>query len=240
MSEQTIKLLAIDSVGILCSAAVYVSGKTTFAHSQPGQKHTSVIFKLIRTVLKEAGLSLEEMDAFVFGTGPGAFTGIRVSCGIAQGFGWALDKKLIPVCNLEALAYSQLENLQDGATVLIATDARMHECYTAGYRLHGGLFVEVVSPSLQKPETLVRLARNHNCDAVYGNAFSAYSIEIPEQIKLLGTEESNALMLIAPAVQAYKKGLTVSAEKAAPLYVRNHVADTIEERMLAKQAKENK
>lgn len=240
MSEQTIKLLAIDSVGTLCSAAVYASGNTTFAHSQPEQKHTSVIFKLIRTALKEAESSIEEMDAFVFGAGPGAFTGIRVSCGIAQGFGWALDKKLVPVSNLEALAYSQLDKLQEGKTVLIATDARMHECYTACYRLQEERLEEVVSPSLQKPETLVQLAQNYNCRAVYGNAFSAYSIELPQQIKLLGTEESNALMLIAPALQAYKKGLTVSAEKAAPLYVRNHVADTIEERMLAKQARENK
>ncbi len=68
---------------------------------------------MIRNALQEASGSLDSLDAIVFGAGPGAFTGLRVACGMAQGIGWALDKKLIAVNNLLALAYRQINALKE-------------------------------------------------------------------------------------------------------------------------------
>lgn len=237
MTDTAIKLLSIESAGTLCSVAVAGFGKDTFISSEPGQKHTSVVLGMIRNALQEASGSLELLDAITFGAGPGAFTGLRVACGMAQGLGWALDKKLIPVNNLLALAYRQINTLGEKDSVLVSTDARMHECYTAVFTKRGDRLIESVPAFLSAPEDLVRHAEETHCSALCGNAFAAYPVEIPSALRLLSTEDANAEMLMVPALIDYREHKLITPEQAGPLYVRNHVAQTIEERKKLKEAK---
>lgn len=236
MSDTT-KLLSIESSGTLCSVAVCGFAKDTFIISQPGQKHTSVILGMIRNSLEEASGSLEQLDAIVFGSGPGAFTGLRVACGMAQGLGWASDKKLIAVNNLLALAYAQINVLEEGQSILAATDARMHECYTAVLTKQNNKLAVSIPSFLSTPDNIISVAQKSNCTALCGNAFSAYSINIPESLKLLSTKDANAKMLLHPALLDFKENKLLTPEQAGPLYVRNHVAQTIEERNKLKEAK---
>lgn len=237
MTDTAIKLLSIESAGTLCSVAVAGFGKNAFISSEPGQKHTSVILGMIRNALQEASGSLDSLDAIVFGAGPGAFTGLRVACGMAQGIGWALNKKLIAVNNLLALAYRQINALKEEDSILVSTDARMHECYTAVFTKRGERLVERVPAFLSAPEDLVRHAEESNCSGLCGNAFAAYPVEIPPALQLLSTEDANAEMLLVPALIEYGQDKLITPEQAGPLYVRNHVAQTIEERKKIKEAK---
>ena len=79
---------------------------------------------MIRGCLTAAGGSREGLQGIAFGSGPGAFTGLRVACGLAQGLGWALNIPLIPVNTLLALAYIHHETLEEGSRLLAAIDAR--------------------------------------------------------------------------------------------------------------------
>ena len=84
-------LLCLESSGNLCSVAVTGFDREAYLQSEPGQKHTEVILGMIRGCLTAAGGSREGLQGIAFGSGPGAFTGLRVACGLAQGLGWALN-----------------------------------------------------------------------------------------------------------------------------------------------------
>lgn len=97
--------------------------------------------------------------------------------------------------------------------------------------------VERVPAFLSAPEDLVHHAEESNCSALCGNAFAAYPVEIPPALQLLSTEDANAEMLLVPALIEYGQDKLITPEQAGPLYVRNHVAQTIEERKKIKEAK---
>lgn len=225
-------LLCIESSGTLCSVAFSGFQSEVFLSSEANQKHTEVILGMIRRGAQAAGGSLNDLDAVCFGEGPGAFTGLRVACGLAQGLGWALDLPLIPVNTLTALAAAHLETLSEGSRLLVATDARMHECYFAVYRVEGSKLTEVVPASLAKPEELLAVGDDNGVGLLCGNAFRVYSAEIGDlgERKLLSTEDVNAKMLVPLAQEYFLENCTVPAAQASPLYVRNRVALTIEER----------
>lgn len=225
-------LLCLESSGTLCSVAVTGFETESFLLSEPGQKHTEVILGMIRKAMDVSSGKLDRLDGIAFGCGPGAFTGIRVACGLAQGLGWALNLPLIPVNTLTALAFAHRETLEEGSRLLSAIDARMHECYCAVYRFEGGEFKEVTEATLCKPEDLLAVADDNGAELFCGNAFRLYANEIGDlgAKKILSSEDVNAQMLVPLAKKYFDAGLTVTAEKASPLYVRNHVALTIEER----------
>ena len=94
---------------------------------------------MVHELLLGARLRLDECDAIAFGAGPGAFTGLRIACGIAQGLAYGARKPVIPIGNLQALAFAASRN---GAAavrrILAAIDARMQEIYWAVYSIDAG------------------------------------------------------------------------------------------------------
>ncbi|GGX89941.1 tRNA (adenosine(37)-N6)-threonylcarbamoyltransferase complex dimerization subunit type 1 TsaB [Vogesella alkaliphila] len=91
--------------------------------------HSEETLPLIQRLLADSGIGLAELDGIIYGQGPGAFTGLRIGCGIAQGLALAHDLPLIPVPTLDVIAF------QSGAPVVqVVMDARMNEVYTASYR----------------------------------------------------------------------------------------------------------
>ncbi len=229
-------LLCLESSGNLCSVAVSGFDREVFLQSEPGQKHTEVILGMIRESLSASGGSREALQAIAFGSGPGAFTGLRVACGIAQGMGWALSLPLVPVNTLLALAYEHSETLEEGSRLLAAIDARMHECYCSVFRCENNEFKEVTAPALCKPSELQAIADDNGADFLCGNAFRVYADEIGELTpkKLLSTNDVNAQMIVPLAQKYFAENKTVDAAEASPLYVRDHVALTIEERKAEK------
>lgn len=229
-------LLCLESSGNLCSVAVSGFDRETYLQSEPGQKHTEVILGMIRSGLAASGGSRGRLKGIAFGSGPGAFTGLRVACGLTQGLGWALNIPLIPVNILLALAYVHHETLEEGSRLLAAIDARMHECYCAVFRYENKDFKEVTAPALCKPSELLAIADDNGADFLCGNAFRIYADEIDDHApkKLLSTDDVNAQMIVPLAQKYFEENKTVDAAEASPLYVRDHVALTIEERKAEK------
>ncbi|MEI2420094.1 tRNA (adenosine(37)-N6)-threonylcarbamoyltransferase complex dimerization subunit type 1 TsaB, partial [Arthrospira platensis SPKY2] len=88
----------------------------------------------VRELLSDSAVSLHQLDGIAFGAGPGAFTGLRLACAAAQGLAMGAGLGVVAVCSLEALS---LQGESD--SVLVATDARMGEIYTAAYEMIGGV-----------------------------------------------------------------------------------------------------
>jgi tRNA threonylcarbamoyladenosine biosynthesis protein TsaB len=189
---------------------------------------------MVQQLLKQAGIGLGQCDAIGFGCGPGAFTGVRTACGIVQGLAFGADLPVVPVVSLLAMA----EGARDRALALqrsemiCVLDARMEEVYWAHYRYAGADWQIVVEPRLSSFTQLLDGADFSQALLVHGNGLKleclpAAAIRLPcmphaEQVARL-------------ALAGYRAGKGMPAAQAQPLYLRNKIALTTEERMLAKQ-----
>lgn len=230
------KLLALDTSTEACSAAVYFDGKTFSEFELTPRAHTQLILPMVEKVLKAAGLGLQEVDAIAVGRGPGAFTGIRIGIGVAQGLAMAADKPVIPVSTLAALA-QQARAQHNVDQVLVGLDARMSEVYWGQYALQDDLM------QLQGEELVCLPANTPVSDGNHwfaiGHGWSAYADILQERFagKLTGmnTDSLPAAEFMLPfAVTAWQAGRAVAPEEAQPVYLRNKIALTTQERMAGK------
>ena len=135
------KCLSIDSTGK--TAAVAVSdGEQILAEcfADEGLTHSQTLLPLVDRTLKEAGLTIGEMEAFAVTNDPGSFTGLRIGCGLAKGL--ALGRPCIGVPTLMALAFNESES---GRVAVSLLDARCRQVYMGGYSFEGGVPSAVIA-----------------------------------------------------------------------------------------------
>lgn len=230
------KLLALDTSTEACSVAVYADGEIFSTFELAPRAHTQLILPMVDKVLSAACLRLQEMDAIAVGRGPGAFTGIRIGVGVAQGLAMAADKPVIPLSTLAALA--QQAYVQQGATqVLAGLDARMNEVYWGQYVLQDGLM------QLQGEELVCAAADAPVPGAddwfAIGHGWSAYADVLQGRFagKLAGIDTASlpaAEFMLPLAVAEWRMGRVVMPEEAQPVYLRNKIALTTQERLAAR------
>ena len=194
-------------------------------------RHSEMLVPMMRRVLDRARLAPAQMDAFGFGQGPGSFTGIRIACGIVQGLAFAARRPVVPVPSLAALAEQSNES-----RVIAALDARMGEAYLAAYARNGDEWDEVIAPRLADASSLPPLPGRRW--AATGSGFDRHawlreayrdSVEMRFEGDL---PRAGAVARIA--ARRFARGGGVAPAEAAPLYLRDKVALTAEERRKAK------
>ena len=227
-------LLAFDTSTDTLSIALAwqgAGGTRLVEHTAAGgpQASTALIPAILR-LLAQAGLRLTDLDAIVFGRGPGSFTGLRTACSVAQGLAFGARLPVLPVDTLLALAEEARE--QRGATQVVALlDARMDEVYSAAYSFGDGGWRRHGEFSLGRPEALQVPAGW----ALAGNAFAAYAERLPAAAsRIAALPTAAALLRLAPALIA--AGQAGPAAGALPLYLRDKVAQTTQERAALRAA----
>lgn len=251
MPHETMKLLAIETSTDTLSVAV--GGPDLRAGFQgPGAAQASAtLLPAVQDLLRQAGWSLAMLDAIVFARGPGAFTGLRTACAVAQGLAYGARSAahpdglpVLPVDTLLALAeearWREAEAGRPVPAVIVALlDARMDEIYVAAYRCtDSGLETRPLQPPcLCAPAALagwlagVLPAGTGSADCLLaGNALAVYAADLAtlpgRRCDALPT--AAALLRLAPVLLA--AGAAVPARDALPLYVRDKVARTTAER----------
>lgn len=235
------KLLAFDTSTELISIAVtrLVDGVArVWQHTGAGgAQASSALIPAIETLMAEAELTFEELDAIVFGRGPGSFTGLRTACAVAQGLGLGAGVPLLPVDTLLAVAEEARAQQAPQALrlrVLALLDARMDELYAAPYAYAQGRWQQQADFGLYKPEHVPL----QDSDALAGNVFAEYGDRLPVPATLScwqALPTAGAMLRLAPALLV--EGNAVAADQALPLYIRDKVALTTEERATAKAAR---
>jgi tRNA threonylcarbamoyladenosine biosynthesis protein TsaB len=219
------KLLAFDTSTETMFIAV-TDGINMWQHTADGGAKTSAaLIPAIMALLKEAGLTLQQLDAVVFGRGPGSFTGLRTACSVAQGLAFgAGGVQVLPVDTLLAVAEEARFTTQVNQ-VQAVLDARMGEVYAASYAYIDGVWRETSDIQLCKPNDVHLETGFH----LAGNCV-INDLKDTQNIQALPT--ATALLRLAPAMLA--AGLGVAADQALPLYVRDKVAQTTAERAALK------
>jgi tRNA threonylcarbamoyladenosine biosynthesis protein TsaB len=224
-----LKLLAFDTSTETMSIAV-ASGAQLWRHSgRGGPLASSALIPAILALLAQAGVDLRDLDAIAFGHGPGSFTGLRTACSVAQGLAFGAG---VPVLGVDTLmAVAEQARAQEGCTqVLAVLDARMDQVYAGAYEFARGAWSRRGEFSLDQPQALVLPSGW----TLAGNAFDAYGERLPQGRRLSCLPDAAALLRLAPALLA--SGQAVPADRALPLYIRDKVAQTTDERAALKAA----
>lgn len=251
MPAPTARLLAIETSTDVLSLAVGDPACRTAYHGPGSAQASATLLPAAQSLLGQVAWSLADLDAIVFARGPGAFTGLRTACAVAQGLAYGVRTAahpdglpVLPVDTLLALAEAAREQrAQAGgpcpAVIVALLDARMDEVYVALYRCgpQGLDASPLQAPRLCAPADLagwlpqVLPAGVAASDVLLaGNVFEVYATALQglsgERLRAL--PDAEALLRLAPGLLT--AGAAVPAREAMPLYVRDKVARTTAER----------
>jgi tRNA threonylcarbamoyladenosine biosynthesis protein TsaB len=217
------KLLALDTSKEACSAALLVAGQIDERFTISPRGHSDLILNMLDTLLAEADISLDAIDALAFGRGPGSFTGVRIGAGVAQGIAFARDLPVVPVSSLAALAQAS-----GAKKSLAAIDARMGEVYWGAYEQEAGELVTLTGAERVCAPQMVPLVEGDGWLGVgtgwgaYGNKLYARLGGIVSSWEAEHYPRASAVAQLGAA--AFARGEAVVAEEAFPVYLRNNVA----------------
>ncbi len=227
------KILAFDTSTEFMSIALQI-GEQTISHIQEaGPKASQLILPQIQMLLAEASISLKALDGIAFGAGPGAFTGVRVACGVAQGLAFGANLPVVAVNTLTAVAQASGQN-----KVIVCQDARMGEVYYSALEKkasekNNNTWDKYEATIVCKPEAVPSLLGGDWVGVgsgwkVYDEVLSKrYEQNIVKKLTEISPTGEAILQLAQPIFIA---GQATSASDARPIYIRNRVALTSNER----------
>lgn len=234
-------VLAIDTATEALAVALHTPAGGITANAAGGAAASAALLPQVAALLRQAGLRHADLSLIAFGRGPGAFTGLRTACAVAQGLAFGIGCPVLPLDSLQIVAEDA--RLQAGVDagpfdIGVAMDARMDELYAAAYRWHQGAWHTLAAPALLAPAALPMAWQGLTLAAVAGSAWSAFGDRLPvPAARLFACEHDRAAALGRLALQRAACEPGLDAAEALPLYLRDKVAFTTAEREAAKVAK---
>ena len=220
------KFAAFEASTEWCSVALWIDGDIAGAEERAGNRHGELVLPMLERLAAAAGIAIPALDAVAFGAGPGSFTGLRIACGVAQGLAFARGLPVIGIPTLEAMAEEATAGKAGASRIVACLDARMREVYYSALEKAGGRWREVIPVQCVAPAA-VRAPAGEGWTGC-GNGFAVYGpLGLSNVIPDIHPSATAVARLAAPRLAA---GEGVDAALAAPLYVRDKVAFTTEER----------
>jgi tRNA threonylcarbamoyladenosine biosynthesis protein TsaB len=197
-------LLAVDtstpSVGVaICADGAPLARRCVV----DGRRHSELLALGIREVLREAGLTVRQLDGVAVGVGPGPYTGLRVGLVTARSLGHALGIEVHGVCSLDVLAWAAAR--QEHGEFLVATDARRKEVYWAHYRGVDRL----TGPDVARPADVAFAG------PVFGEGGVLYPETFPDSRQPVYPDPADLAAIVEARTAAGRPGLP-----PVPLYLR--------------------
>lgn len=236
-------LLAIETATEACSVALLVAGDVRERFEIAPRRHTELVLPWCDELLAEAGIGKAALDAIAVGRGPGAFTGVRLAIALVQGLALALDRPVLPVSTLAALALRARLPLpgtpgglgsETPGRVVAAIDARMGEIYHGLFAPDADGLVEAASEEQLSMPTQVRVLERHPMLYGVGSGFAADNgalvLTLGQALRRHDAAElPHAGAIARLAARAYARGEAISADLLEPAYLRDKVAQTLVE-----------
>ena len=232
------KILALETATEACSVALLTERGMVERFELAPRRHAELALPMADAVLAEAGVRRSQLDAIAFGRGPGAFTGVRLAVSIAQGLSLGLERPLVPVSTLAALALdaaaaTAAATSNDVSSILAVIDARMGEIYACAFdRDADGLVTaaaeEWVGPAeaLDVPPRRAWVVCGSGWGAWEGVRRTRLTVEPRAALPELLPHAASVARL---ALRELRAGRGLDAANALPVYLRDKVALTIAE-----------
>jgi tRNA threonylcarbamoyladenosine biosynthesis protein TsaB len=222
-------LLALDTSTEAMAVALHGPRGVACWNGEGGPAASATLLPRIAELLAGQGLAPADLTTVAFGHGPGAFTGLRTACAVAQGLALGAGAPVVAVDSLAIVAEDAWDRCGAPAAfdVGIAMDARMGELYAARYRRQGAAWLTVAAPALVVPAALP--AGWGGWPPVLAGSGLAL-LGGPEAPRRLPACRDRAAALLRLALAAFERGEAVDAAQALPVYLRDKVALTTRER----------
>ncbi len=222
-------LLAFETSTEACSVALWRDGDVLERFELAPRRHAELALPWAEALLAEAGLARAQLDAIAVGRGPGAFTGVRLGVAIAQGIALALDRPVVPVSTLLALAARAPAR---AARVIAAIDARMGEVYVGAFARDAAGWRALQPEAVGAPDAVV-LPEGSGWVAV-GTGFAAADGALRARLgaRVDGMDASalpHAADVARLGAAMFARGEAVAPERLEPAYLRDNVALTLAE-----------
>ncbi len=223
------KIAAIDSSGLVASVAI-LDGDTILAQYSVNYKktHSQTLLPMLAEITEMTEFELNSLDAIAIAKGPGSFTGLRIGASTAKGLGQALEKPIIEIPTLEAMAY-QLYGVERVICPLM--DARRNQVYTGLYTFvtdnRTTEFVVLKQQCAISIDEMIDQVNAIGRPVIFlGDGVPVNEEVLKEKTKVdfefapACCNRQNASALATLAVSYYKKGNYVSAAEHRPDYLR--------------------
>lgn len=219
------KILGLDSSGLVASVAIVegndLKGEYTVNYKKT---HSQTLLPMLDEVAKMIELDLNSVDAIAVSGGPGSFTGLRIGSATAKGLGLALNKPLIHIPTVDALAYN-LVGHRDLVCPLM--DARRNQTYTGLYRFDGNE-MEIAEPqcAVGIDEIIEKINNIGQAVVFLGDGVAVFESYIRENCKVPFTfapahmNKQRAGAVAALGELYYEQGKTETAGEHKPDYLR--------------------
>ncbi len=239
-------ILAIETSQQSCGAALSDANGVRERQEMAAKQHANLLLPMIDELLTESELTLQDLDAIAFASGPGSFTGARIAASVTQGLAYAANAAAIPVSSTLALAHTYVQQ-HPGLTdtpLFVLIDAHMGEYYAACYQpgSDGALTDTLLADSLLAGDQVVDELRRCEDAVLLGNGVkvllekseagmsASLSLRLQEVLEPERTIQATASSVLAIAETAWQKGSVYAPEQALPVYLRERTAwKTIEQ-----------
>lgn len=219
------KILGLDSSGLVASVAIVEDAELRGEYTINYKKtHSQTLLPMLDEVAKMVELDLETIDAIAVAGGPGSFTGLRIGSATAKGLGLALQKPLIHVPTVDALAYN-LVGHRDMVCPLM--DARRNQTYTGLYAFDGNKMQVICEQCAVGIEEIIEKINEQNRPVVFlGDGVPVFTTFIEEQCKVpyifapahMNKQRAGAVAVLG--MQMLQDGKVESAAEHKPDYLR--------------------
>ena len=219
------KILGLDSSGLVASVAIVedeeLRGEYTINYKKT---HSQTLLPMLDEVAKMIELDLETIDAIAVAGGPGSFTGLRIGSATAKGLGLALQKPLIHVPTVDALAYN-LAGYRDMVCPLM--DARRNQAYTGLYAFDGNRMQVIWQQCAVAIEEMIEKINEQNRAVVFlGDGVPVFASFIEKHCKVpytfapahMNKQRAGAVAVLG--MQMFRTGKYETAAEHRPDYLR--------------------
>ncbi|MCO6476609.1 MAG: tRNA (adenosine(37)-N6)-threonylcarbamoyltransferase complex dimerization subunit type 1 TsaB [Phaeodactylibacter sp.] len=213
-------ILHIETATDICSIGLSRGSRLISLHNAAaGYQHAAQITLLIQRCLEEGGVKMEELDALSLSSGPGSYTSLRVGAATAKGICYTLDKPLIVVDTLRALALASLKQEREEALYYPMIDARRMEVYTAGFDAANEQVEAAQAIIVDEGAFREQLRAGHRI-VLSGNGAEKCREVLPEENIIYSPVECSAAHLLPLALIAYEQERFEDAAYYSPFYLK--------------------
>ena len=237
------KILGLDSSGLVASVAIAEDDNLLGEYTVNYKKtHSQTLLPMLDEVARMIELDLSSIDAIAVAGGPGSFTGLRIGSATAKGLGLALEKPILNVPTVDALAYN-LVGHRDMVCPLM--DARRNQVYTGVYRFSEGKLEVLEGQTAIAVEELIQKLNEKGEKVIFlGDGVPVYAEQLKEGLTIpfafapanMNRQRASSVGLLG--IEYFKQGKTETAREHQPDYLR--VSQAERERNEREKAKELK
>ncbi|WP_352400036.1 tRNA (adenosine(37)-N6)-threonylcarbamoyltransferase complex dimerization subunit type 1 TsaB [Anaerotignum sp.] len=236
------KILAIDTTGQTASAAI-AQGDKLIAEFTLNYKltHSQTIMPMVAEICEKSETKPWDVDYIACASGPGSFTGLRIGAATAKGLALALEKKIVPVPTLDALAYNVFETDKIICPIM---DARRSQVYTAFYRWDNGMLRRLTEMMAISIDEVIQRAQGYGQKVIFlGDGVPVHQeklslypdfIYAPAHCSL-----QRAASIAAFAMVLAREDRAVAGNAFEPIYLRKSQAEREREERLQGEEKQN-